>query len=191
MFAFGIWILVKRFSHKSFYRLLLDPSLSGEPVFNVDINWRIKIPKKVKFLYWKVLLDYVNTFGRLVKRTSLVGFFSCILCRRWRKTWIISFRVVNMWEWCGVFCYKVQHSLRWVERCSCNDRGVYPPSAFQRERLLLAGLCLVVQDIWGKEVLKVFRERERNPWERSSPSRSSGFLSLSVGCIRTDTIQSF
>ena len=45
--------------------------------------WRIKIPKKVRFFIWQVLLGRVNTLDRLVRgRTSFVGLFCCILCRK-------------------------------------------------------------------------------------------------------------
>ena len=53
-------------------RLLPDPSHVSEPVF--DVVWRI--PKKIKFFTWQVLLGQVNTLDRLVRKTfSLIGPF--------------------------------------------------------------------------------------------------------------------
>ena len=69
------------FSCISFFRLLLDPSLLELFVF--DIVWRIKIPMKVRFFIWQVLLGRVSTGDRLVRRrTTLVEPLCCILCRK-------------------------------------------------------------------------------------------------------------
>lgn len=47
------------------------------------MSWRIKIPKKVGFLFGKSLLGRVNILDRPVRRrTSLVGTFCCILCQK-------------------------------------------------------------------------------------------------------------
>lgn len=69
------------FSCKSFFRIILDPSPRVESVF--DVLWRIKIPKKVKFFFWLVLLGHVNTINRFSRKIpSLIGHFYCILCRK-------------------------------------------------------------------------------------------------------------
>lgn len=51
------------------------------PVFSAI--WRTKIPRKVKFFTWQVLLGCVNTLDRLVKKMrSLVTPSCCILCQK-------------------------------------------------------------------------------------------------------------
>ena len=83
MFVFGVGILVKGSLVNPFFTVNIG-SLSRWGVCALfDVIWRIKIPKKVRFFIWQVLLGCVNTFDRLVRRrTSLMGFLCCILCRK-------------------------------------------------------------------------------------------------------------
>lgn len=74
-----------------------DPSHVSEPVF--DTVWRIKIPKKIKFFTWQVLLGQVNTLDRLVrKKLLLMGPFYNIFIRRQRKTRINFLGVLILWN---------------------------------------------------------------------------------------------
>ena len=67
------------FSCNSLFSLLLDLVPPKESIF--DVVWRTKVPKKVRFFIWQVLLDWINIVDRLVRRrTSLVGPFCCMLC---------------------------------------------------------------------------------------------------------------
>ena len=69
------------FSCKSCVKILLDPIPIVELV--LDVLWRIRIPKKVKFFSWKVLLGRVNTMYRLLRKMPLLmGLFCCILCQK-------------------------------------------------------------------------------------------------------------
>ena len=80
MFTVGVRILVKGFSCKSFFRLLLYRSPIGESVF--DVIWRFNILNKIRFSIWP-LLGCVNTLDRLVRRRTLhVRPFFCILSRK-------------------------------------------------------------------------------------------------------------
>ena len=50
---------------------MLDPSSINELVF--DVVWRIKIPRKIKFITWQVFLGWVNTIDKLARKmTSLL-----------------------------------------------------------------------------------------------------------------------
>lgn len=45
--------------------------------------WRVKIPKKIEFFIWQVLLGRMNTLGRLAKKMpSLMGPSCRILCQK-------------------------------------------------------------------------------------------------------------
>lgn len=69
------------FTNKSLFSHLLDPFSYSESVF--DVVCKAKVPMKVRFFIWQVLLGHVNTVNRLVrKRTLLVGLFCCMLCRK-------------------------------------------------------------------------------------------------------------
>ena len=74
------WIPNPRWGYtcKSLFSLLLDLAPLKESFF--DVVWRTKVPKKVRFFIWQVLLGLVITVDRLVRRTLLVGPFCCILC---------------------------------------------------------------------------------------------------------------
>ena len=101
------------YTYKSLFSLLLDSP--KESVFYVV--WRIKVPKKVRFFIWQVLLGRVNTINKLVRRrTSLLGPFCCMLfhfvaCffKRQRKILIIIFGIASILELCGALSSIVQY----------------------------------------------------------------------------------
>ena len=63
-----------RLSYNSLFGLSVDSAPPKKSVF--DVIWRTKVPKKVRFFIWQVLLGRVNTIDGLVRRRSLlVGFF--------------------------------------------------------------------------------------------------------------------
>ena len=79
----GIWhpSPSEGFSCESYFKSLLDPSPTRQSVF--EVVWKLKIPKKVSFFTWQLLLGRVNTLQWMVrKRTMLMGPFCSILCRK-------------------------------------------------------------------------------------------------------------
>lgn len=89
------------FACKSFFKLLLDLSPFGSSMF--DIILRIKIPKKVKFFIWQMLLGHVNTFDRLNRgKTTLVfdtpGSFLLHFASKGRRRHVSSFLGLSVYE---------------------------------------------------------------------------------------------
>lgn len=66
--------------------------------------WRMKIPKKVKFIVWQILHERVNTLDRVSRKISnLTGSWYCILVEgQQQRTLIICFRVVILLMPCGL-----------------------------------------------------------------------------------------
>ena len=72
------------FSCKSFLRILLDSSFVVDSVINV--LWRTKIPDKVEFSFWQVLLGRVSKLDKLMRKMpSLMDPFCFIHCLKVEK----------------------------------------------------------------------------------------------------------
>lgn len=81
---------------------LVNPSPERDLIF--ASMWRMKIPKKVKFIVWQILHERVNTLDRVSRKMSnLMGSWYCILVEgQQQRTLIICFRVVILLMLCGL-----------------------------------------------------------------------------------------
>ena len=139
--------LVECFFCKSFLIILLDPSPVVKSVFIV--LWRIKIPKKVRFFAWQVLLGHVNRMDRILRKMPLIMSHFYFILRR--KLELNLDGSVSMRDLLGTISRKSLIFCFFAKVMSVDDMWIPPPSAFQIERFFGLRGCAVYCGILGRE----------------------------------------
>ena len=125
--------------------------------------WSGGLRFQVRFFIWQVLLGWVNTVDRLVRRrTSLVGPFCCLLC--WKEEedldnlfWDSQFAWV---VWSSFFQeFGISFAGTRSVRAMIEEFLLHSPFRDKGSFLWLAGVCAVMWDIWGKRNDRVLRGR--------------------------------
>lgn len=134
-----------------------------------NVVWRIKIPKKVRLFIWQVLLDRVNTLDRQVtKRALLVGPFCCIMCQKTEEDldhllWDCQY-TRDVWSY--FFFQEFDVSFAAKGTSVLRLRSSFSIYLLERDPFLwFAGVCTMIWDLWGERNDRLFRGRNKNPYE--------------------------